>query len=97
MVEVKGDLWVRATQFLSVFDSTLSHIAKECLVRILASTAGDLEDDGGLRFYGSTDDSLELLHVVEVECGDSIATLDSLGEHLTSVDQAEFLVTNHFI
>ena len=97
MVEVKSDLWVRTSEFLSVFHCTLSHVAKQRLVRILASTTRYLKDDGGLRFYSSADDCLELLHVVEVESRDSVATLDCLCEHLARIDETKFLVTNHII
>ena len=95
VVEVESDLWVGAAELLSILYSTLCHVAKESLVSVLACATGHLKDDRRLRFNDSADNRLELLHVVEVECWDSIATLDSLSEHLARVHQAEFFVTNH--
>ena len=96
VVEVKGDLRIGAAQLLSVFYSTLSHVAQERLVSVLTCAAGYLKDDGRLGLYCSADDSLQLLHVIEVESGDSVATLDSLCEHIAGVHKTQFFVTNHY-
>ena len=96
VVKVKGDLRISAAQLLSVFDSTLSHVAQERLVSVLTCAAGYLKNDRRLGFYCSADDSLQLLHVIEVECWDSVATLDSLSEHIAGVHQTQFFVTNHY-
>ena len=45
VIEVENDLWVVATQLLSVLYSTLSHVAEQCRVSILASTLRYLEDN----------------------------------------------------
>ena len=83
------------------FDTALAEleaitVAQERLVSVLTCAAGYLKNDRRLRFDCSADDSLQLLHVIEVECWDSVATLDSLSEHIAGVHQTQFFVTNHY-
>ena len=84
------------------FDTALAEleaitvVAQERLVSVLTCAAGYLKDDGRLGLYCSADDSLQLLHVIEVESGDSVATLDSLCEHIAGVHKTQFFVTNHY-
>ena len=95
VVEVKNNLRILATEFLGVFYSTLSHIAKDGAVCIVARALADLHDDGRLCLYGSLHDGLHLFECVEVESWDGIAASNCLFEHLTGVHQAEFFVTCH--
>jgi hypothetical protein len=92
MVKMEDDLRMLPAKLLGIFYSTLRHVAEEGLVGIVTCALGHLEDDRALQLGGSLDDGLELLHVVEVECRNGIATLDGLCEHLTGVDKTEFLV-----
>ena len=85
VVEVKNDLGLLPAEFLGVLDGTLSHVAQQCGVGIVAGAFRHLKDHGRLLGSGGLDDGLELLHVVEVEGGDSVTTLDGLGKHLASV------------
>ena len=94
VVEVQNDRNV-LTQLLSVLNSTLSHIAEQSLVSVLTRTRRNLQDYGRAALNASRDDSLHLLHIVKVESGDSIATLDSLSEHLTGVHQTKIFVRYH--
>ncbi len=88
MVEVQTDLGIFPAEFLSVSHSTLSHVAEKGSVSIVAGTLRYLKDYGRFFFSGCLDDSLELLHIVEVESGNGITAFDCLGKHLTGVDQA---------
>ena len=95
VVEVKNDLGLFAAKFLGVFNRTLSHVAENRGVRILAGALGDLHDDGRLRLDRRLNDGLHLLHRVEVEGRNSISALDRLREHLLGVHESEFLVADH--
>ena len=95
VVEVKYDFRMCATKFLSVSYSTFSHVAEKSLVCVFTSTLRNLEDHGALLCSSSLNDSLELLHVVEVESGDSVATLYGTSEHIASIHEAEVFVINH--
>ena len=97
VVEVEHDLGVLAAELFGIGYSALGHEAEEGLVGIVACAFGYLEDHGALGLYCSHDDGLELLHIVEVECWDGIATADSLGKHVAGVDKAEFLIIYHDI
>ena len=92
---MEHDLGMFPTEFLGVFYSALSHVAQEGSVCIVACALGNLKDNGRLFLRSSLDDGLKLLHVVEVESGDSIAALDSLGEHLAGVHKTKFFITYH--
>ena len=67
MVEVKNNLRILATEFLGVLNSTLGKVAEDGTVGISASTLRNLHDDGRLGLNSSLNDSLHLLHCVEVE------------------------------
>ena len=97
MVEVKNNLRILATEFLGVLNSTLGKVAEDGTVGISASTLRHLHDDGRLGLNSSLNDSLHLLHCVEVESGDGIATSNGLLEHLTGVHQTEIFVIYHGI
>ena len=97
VVEVKNDLGMLPAEFFCIFYCALSHVAEKCGVGIVASAFRYLEDDGRFFFSGSFDDGLKLLHVVEVESGDSVSAFDGLGEHIASIHQAEVFVTYHYI
>ena len=87
VVEVKDDFRMGATEFLGVFHGTLGHIAQQGLVGVVARAFRHLQNDGRLGFHSGHDDGLELFHVVEVEGGDGIAAVHSLGEHFTGVHE----------
>ena len=95
VVEVKADFGVFATEFLSVSHSTLCHVAKQRGVCIFASALRHLKDHGALLSSCSLDDSLKLLHIVEVESGNCITAFNGTGEHIASVHQAEVFVIYH--
>jgi hypothetical protein len=96
VVEVEHNLGIFPAEFLGIFYSTLSHVTEEGCVCVVAGAFGYLKDNGRFFFRSSLDDSLELLHVVEVESGDCIAAFDSLCKHLAGVYEAEFFITYHF-
>jgi len=97
MIKVKsnGDTLVLRIDLLGVFNSTLSHVTKKSLVSIGTSTTRNLKDNRALCLDTSSDDSLHLLHVVEVESRDSKALLHSMSEHFLSVNKTKLLVRNH--
>ena len=95
VVQMKDDLGVLPAKFLCILHSTLCHIAEEGLVGVVACALGDLEDNRGLGLSGGLDDSLELFHIVEIECGDGVTAGNGLREHFTSVHKAEFFIRNH--
>ena len=95
VVEVEDDLGVGAAELLGILDGTLGHVAQEGGVGIVAGALGHLQDDGTLGLDGGLDDGLHLLHVVEVEGGDSVAAVDCFLEHLASVHETDFFVIYH--
>ena len=95
VVEMEADLGILPSEFLCILYCTFGHVAKKGLVRIVASALGNLKDDRGLLCCCGLDDSLELLHVVEVECGDSVSTIDCLCKHLLGVYKTNFLIRYH--
>ena len=97
MVEVQHNLGVGAAQLLGILDGTLGHVAQQGGIGIVAGTLGDLKNNRALGLDGGLDDSLHLLHVVEVEGGDGIATVDGFLEHLAGIHETDFLVIYHII
>ena len=95
VVEVQHDLGILAAQFLGILHSTLGQVAQDGTVGIVAGTLRYLHDDGRLALYGCHYDGLHLLHGVEVEGRNSIATSHCLGKHFTGVHQTQFFVTYH--
>ncbi len=95
MVEVKNDFGISATELLCILDSTLCHITEKSLVSILTSTARYLKDNGRFCLNGSHYDCLQLLHVVEVESGDSVAAFHCSCKHITCVYKAKFFKIYH--
>jgi len=93
-VESDGDTLVLRVDLLGVLNSTLGHVTKKSLVSIGTSTTRNLEDDRALGLDASSDDSLHLLHVVEVEGGDSKALLHGMSEHLLGVNKTKLLIRN---
>ncbi len=87
VVEVEYNLGLLPAELLGILDGTLGHIAQQSGVCVVAGTLGYLEYHGRLLLGGSLDDGLQLLHIVEVEGGDSVSALDGLGKHLAGVDQ----------
>jgi hypothetical protein len=88
MIQVENDLRTLAAQFLGILHSTLCHVTKQGSVGIVASALRHLQDHRALQVGRGLDDSLELLHVVKVEGGNSIAAIDGSFEHLTGVHEA---------
>ena len=97
VVEVQHDLGFGPAQFLGVLYGSFGHVAQQGLVGVVARTLRYLEDDGRLGLGGSHDDSLELLHVVEVECRNGVTSFDGLGEHLARVHKTQIFVRYHSI
>ena len=86
VVEVKDDLGLLATEFLSIRDGTLSHVAQNRGVSVLTRTLRNLHNDGRLRLDCRLNNRLHLLHCIEVERRDRITALDGLCEHLLGID-----------
>ena len=97
MVEVKHNLGVGAAKLFGILHSAFGHIAQKGGVGIVACTLGHLQDDGAFGLDCGLDDGLHLLHVIEVEGGDGVATVDCFLEHLTGVHESDFLVIYHDI
>lgn len=97
VVKVKHDFRFFPTEALGILNSALSHIAEKDRVGIVTRTLGYLKDNRRFCVGSSLDDGLELLHVVEVECGDGITAMHCLGKHLFCVDKAKFLVIYHVL
>ena len=95
MVEVKHNLRLLPTELLCILHSTLCHIAQKGLVSVVACALGNLEDNWRLCLGRSLDDSLKLLHIVEIECRDCISACNGLCEHLTGVYKTKFFVRYH--
>ena len=87
MIEVQHNLRMLTTQFLGICDGTLGHVAEDGSVGIVTGALRHLHDNGRLCLNSSLNDSLHLLHRVEVEGGDSIATGYCSLEHLASIDE----------
>ena len=95
VIQVQADLGILPAQFLGILDSTFGHVAQKGLVGVVAGTLGDLQDHRGLGLRGGLDNGLELLHVVEIECGDGISAGDGLLEHLSGVHKTQSFKRNH--
>ena len=96
MVKMQADLRVLPAEFLRILHSTLCHVAEKRLVSVVARTFRYLQDNRALRLCRSLDDSLQLLHVVEVEGRNCVPALDCLSEHLSSVHKTKFFEINHW-
>ena len=92
---MQNDLRMSPTEFLCILYGTLRHITEQGLIGIVARTLRYLKDNGRLGLSSSHDDSLQLFHVVEVECRDCITSLDCLGEHLTGVHKSKIFEIYH--
>ena len=90
VIEMEADLRMLPSEFLCIFNSTLCHVTEKSLVGIVACTLGNLEDYRGLCFGSSLDDSLELLHIVEIECRNGVTAFDGFCEHFFGVHEAKF-------
>ena len=75
MIEVQGD------RDVVDLEGSLDEVTEIRTLRVLAGTGGRLEDDRGFQLGSSFRDSLDDLHVVDVEGADGVATLVSLLEH----------------
>jgi hypothetical protein len=67
--------WVR-------FDRRQHHVAQVGLPGVLASARGGLQYDRASRLFGSLHDGLDLLEIVDVECGHAIAVLSGMIQQL---------------
>ena len=95
VVEVEYDFRMLASELLSVFYSTLSKVTEDSAVSIVTSTLWNLHDNRRLSFYCSHNDSLHLLHCVEVECWNSVTASNCALEHLAGVYETEVFVIYH--
>ena len=82
MIQVQSDGNVGALD-----DSSLNQLHQVGVVGIGAGALGDLEDQGGVDLAGSLSDTLDDLHVVNVESADSVTAVVGLLKHLGSGDQ----------
>ena len=97
VVEVQHDLGFGPAQLLGVLYGSFGHVAQQRLVGVVARAFRHLEDDGRFGLGRGHDDSLELLHVVEVECRNGVTSFDGLGEHVARVHKTEIFVRYHNI
>ncbi len=91
VVEVQADGDV-AAQLLGILYGSLGHVAQDGLVGVFACAARNLKDDGRCGFDASLYDGLHLFHVVEVEGRNGIFARHGLFEHLSGINQSQFLV-----
>jgi len=98
MIKVKsdGDTLTILRDLLGEFNSTLSHVTKKGLIGIITSTTRNLKDNRALCLNTSSDDSLHLLHIVEVESRNCETILHSTSEHLLGINKTKFLIRNSF-
>ena len=68
----------------ALLDSCLYHLYEVGVVSVSACALGYLKDDRSVLLLAGLGDTLNDLHVVHVESADSIATVVSLLEHLSS-------------
>jgi hypothetical protein len=80
---MQHNLRMLQTKFFCVFYCSLSHITQQSLIGVLAGTAGHLQNHGRTGFDGCLNNGLQLLHIVEIKCSDSILTGYGLLEHLS--------------
>ena len=78
MIEVKDDRDLRMK-----LDSCLDKLYKIDGVGVLSCAGGSLEDQGGSQLGSCLGNTLNDLHVVDVESSDSIAAVIGLFEHLS--------------
>jgi len=71
----------------SLDDSSLDQLGQISVVGISASALGNLQDEGSVDFHSSLSDTLNDLHVVDVESTDGVAAVISFLKHLSSSDQ----------
>ena len=95
MIKVKDNLGMLPAKFLGIFHSAFCHVAEKGLVCIVAGTFRYLEDNRRLCLCRGLDNGLELLHVVEIECGNGVTACNCLLEHLTGVHKAKIFVRYH--
>ena len=94
VVEVKHNRNI-VSQFLCILYSSLCHITQQGLIGILSRSCRYLKYNRAFLSYARLNDSLHLLHVVKVECGDSISALHGFGKNLSRVYQAQIFIINH--
>ena len=82
-------------QLLGILHGTLGHVAQNGRIGILAGTRRHLHNHGRRSFDARLHDGLHLLHVIEIESGNGIPTLDRLGKHLAGIHQAQFFIRYH--
>ncbi|OAV63664.1 hypothetical protein Barb6_03623 [Bacteroidales bacterium Barb6] len=88
VIQVENNLRMLATQLFGIRHGTFRHITEQRLVGIFAGTAGHLQNHRRVRFRRCLNDSLHLLHVVEIERRNGILAFHSLLKHLPCVHKA---------
>jgi hypothetical protein len=78
MIQMQNDRDIRILD-----NSSLNHLYQIGSVGISTSSFGYLQDNGGLALIGSLSDSLNDLHVVNVESADSITAIICLLKHFS--------------
>ena len=68
-------------------DSRFDQLDQVVVVRVGASTLGDLQDNGSVLFLAGFGDALNDFHVVDVESADGVAAVVSLLEHFGRSNQ----------
>ena len=87
VVEVQHYLRVNPTQLLGISHSSLCHIQQHSSIGILAGTLRYLQYHRRFGFGRSFDDSLQLLHIVKIECGNGVTAINGFLKHFTGIDQ----------
>ena len=81
VIEVQGDGQILA------FERSLHEVLEVGGLRVLSCTGGSLQDDGGLQRSCRFGDTLDDLHVVDVESADGVAALVGFLEHFFCSDE----------
>ena len=68
-------------------DRRLHHVIQISMMRIFARRAGHLQNDGGIEFLTSFDDTLHDFHVVHVESTNGVTAFIGFLEHLFCVNE----------
>ena len=95
VIKMQNDFRMSQTELFSILYSTFSHITQQRLIGILTGTFRDLEDHRRFGFSASLNNSLQLLHIIEVERWNSVTAFNGTCKHVTRIDKAQIFVINH--
>ena len=81
VIEVNNDRKIKTGGLLSVLNSSLDELHKIDMLCVVAGALGNLKDKRSVKLDGRLSDSLNDLHVVNVESADCVAAVVSFLEH----------------